>query len=576
MAEIIRMPKMSDTMSEGTIAAWHIKVGDAVKSGDIIADVETDKATMELESYESGTLLYIGIGQGESIPVDGIIAILGKPDEDYKSLLAGGEPVVDVPIITEAPKAVEPVVPVVTAAHVQNVNATVITMPKMSDTMTEGTIVSWLKKVGDKVKSGEMLAEVETDKATMELESYEDGTLLYIGVQVGEAIAVDGIIAIIGEAGADYGVLLNPQVGSQQSAAGGVPLGSQQPIADSPQPIVDSPQPESESPTSKVQSPESGLDSRLKASPLAKALAKEKGIDLSKISGTGENGRIVKRDVDASPQSIVDSPQSAVVGSQQSAVSSQQPIVQVVQSPKAITDAPITNHQSPITNDYEDTPVSNMRKTIARRLSESMFTAPHFYLTMEINMDKATELRATLNAVAPAKISFNDFVIKASSLALKQHPTINSSWLGDKIRKNNQINIGVAVAVDEGLLVPVVRNADQKTLSTINAEVKDYAAKAKDKKLQPKDWEGNTFSISNLGMFGIDEFTAIINPPDACILAVGGIKQTAGFREDGSVYPTSVMKVTLSCDHRVVDGASGAAFLQTLKKFLENPMLMLI
>ena len=573
MAEIIRMPKMSDTMSEGTIAAWHIKVGDTVKSGDIIADVETDKATMELESYESGTLLYIGIGQGESIPVDGIIAILGKPDEDYKSLLGGGEPVVDIPVITEAPKAIEPVAPVVTAAPVQNVNATVITMPKMSDTMTEGTIVSWLKKVGDKVKSGEMLAEVETDKATMELESYEDGTLLYIGVQVGEAIAVDGIIAIIGEAGADYGVLLNeaPLPATAARPEGGA--NSQQTVIDSSLPIVD---------TATPPLGVGGLDLRLKASPLAKALAKEKGIDLSKISGTGENGRIVKRDVaPLPPEGGVSSPQSAIspqstVGSQQSAVSSPQPIVQAVQSPKVITDAPITNHQSPITNDYEDTPVSNMRKTIARRLSESMFTAPHFYLTMEINMDKATELRATLNAVAPAKISFNDFVIKASSLALKQHPAINSSWLGDKIRKNNQINIGVAVAVDEGLLVPVVRNADQKTLSTINAEVKDYAAKAKDKKLQPKDWEGNTFSISNLGMFGIDEFTAIINPPDACILAVGGIKQTAGFKEDGSVYPTSVMKVTLSCDHRVVDGASGAAFLQTLKKFLENPMLMLI
>ena len=552
MAEIIRMPKMSDTMSEGTIASWHIKVGDTVKSGDIIADVETDKATMELESYESGTLLYIGIQQGESIPVDGIIAILGKPDEDYKSLLGGGdEPLVNIPVVAETVKVIEQVVAPV---PVQNIKATVIRMPKMSDTMTEGTIVSWLKKVGDKVKSGEMLAEVETDKATMELESYEDGTLLYIGVQVGEAIAVDGVIAIIGEAGADFNVLLNPKVGSQQSA-----VDSPQPIANSPQPIADSPQPES--------------DLRLKASPLAKALAKEKGIDLSKISGTGENGRIVKRDVDSSPQSIVHSPQSAAVSSQQSAVNSQQ---SRVQSPElsAVTKAPLSGAGG--ASDYEDTPVSNMRKTIARRLSESMFTAPHFYLTMEINMDKATELRTTLNAVAASKISFNDFVIKASSLALKQHPVINSSWLGDKIRKNNQINIGVAVAVDEGLLVPVVRNADQKTLSVINAEVKEYAAKAKDKKLQPKDWEGNTFSISNLGMFGIDEFTAIINSPDSCILAVGGIKQTAGFKEDGSVYPTAVMKVTLSCDHRVVDGASGAAFLQTLKKYLENPMLMLI
>lgn len=544
MAEVIRMPKMSDTMSEGTIAAWHVKVGDTIKSGDIIADVETDKATMELESYESGTLLYIGIPQGQSIIVDGIIAIVGKPGEDYQSLLGGNEAVESVaaaPTAVEAPTTPAPVA----VAPTQNINATVIRMPKMSDTMTEGTIVSWLKKVGDKVKSGEMLAEVETDKATMELESYEDGTLLYIGVQVGEAIPVDGIIAVIGEAGADYNALLSPQ------AAAPAPQQATTPIQ--------------QTTSAPVESHSDALaGDRVKASPLAKALAKEKGIDLSRVSGSGEGGRIVKRDI-AGGQPTVEVKQQA-----QTTTPSPQP------KPAAVVEQAPAISQPSSTASYEDTPVSNMRKTIARRLSESMFTAPHFYLTMEINMDKATELRTTLNTVATSKISFNDFVIKACSLALKQHPVINSSWLGDRIRKNNQINIGVAVAVDEGLLVPVVRNADQKTLSVINAEVKDYAAKAKDKKLQPKDWEGNTFSISNLGMFGIDEFTAIINPPDACILAVGGIKQTAGFREDGTVYPTSVMKVTLSCDHRVVDGASGAAFLQTLKKYLENPMLMLI
>lgn len=542
MAEVIRMPKMSDTMSEGTIAAWHVKVGDTIKSGDIIADVETDKATMELESYESGTLLYIGIPQGQSIIVDGIIAIVGKPGEDYQSLLGGNEAVESVaaaPTAVEAPTTPAPVA----VAPAQNINATVIRMPKMSDTMTEGTIVSWLKKVGDKVKSGEMLAEVETDKATMELESYEDGTLLYIGVQVGEAIPVDGIIAVIGEAGTDYNALLSPQ------AAAPAPQQATAPIQ--------------QTTSAPVESHSDALaGDRVKASPLAKALAKEKGIDLSKVSGSGDGGRIVKRDIAGG--------QPTVEVTQQAQTPSPQP------KPAAVVEQAPAISQPSSTASYEDTPVSNMRKTIARRLSESMFTAPHFYLTMEINMDKATELRTTLNTVATSKISFNDFVIKACSLALKQHPVINSSWLGDRIRKNNQINIGVAVAVDEGLLVPVVRNADQKTLSVINAEVKDYAAKAKDKKLQPKDWEGNTFSISNLGMFGIDEFTAIINPPDACILAVGGIKQTAGFREDGTVYPTSVMKVTLSCDHRVVDGASGAAFLQTLKKYLENPMLMLI
>jgi pyruvate dehydrogenase E2 component (dihydrolipoamide acetyltransferase) len=399
--------------------------------------------------------------------------------------------------------------------------------------------------VGDVVKSGDILAEVETDKATMELENYEDGTLLYIGAKEGEAVAVDGVIAIIGEAGANYQALLN----GGQSAA----VVSSQPTAAAEQPQTITPSPIAN------QSVES--DSRVKASPLAKALAQEKGVDLSKITGSGEGGRIVKRDIDAA------SPQSAVMPTQ--AVSKSSAPTATVMPTK---EASVTTQEGL----YEDTPVSQMRKTIARRLSESMFTAPHFYLTMEITMDKAMELRGKLNEVSPVKISFNDFVIKAAALALKQHPAINSSWLGDKIRKYHYVNVGVAVAVDEGLLVPVVRDADKKTLSVIASEVKEFAAKAKDKKLQPKDWEGNTFSISNLGMFGIDEFTAIINPPDACIMAVGGIKQTAAFKADGSVYATNVMKVTLSCDHRVVDGASGAAFLQTFKKLLENPLGMLV
>lgn len=402
--------------------------------------------------------------------------------------------------------------------------------------MTEGVLVAWLKKVGDKVKSGDILAEVETDKATMELENYEDGTLLYIGPKEGEAVPVDGIIAVIGEEGADFQALLNGQsAASDQPSA----VSSQEPLVNS-------------QPSANVTSVSSNdTDGRIKASPLAKALAKDKGVDLSKITGTGEGGRIVKKDIDAA---------------QPSAVSRQQPAV----SPQP-TAQPVA-----VQTDYEDTPVSQMRKTIARRLSESLFTAPHFYLTMEITMDKAMELRGKINEVSPVKISFNDMVIKAAALALKQHPAVNSAWLGDKIRKYNYVNIGVAVAVDEGLLVPVVRDADKKVLSVIAGEVKDMAGKAKDKKLQPKDWEGNTFSISNLGMFGIDEFTAIINPPDSCIMAVGGIKKVAAFKEDGTIYPTNIMKVTLSCDHRVVDGASGAAFLQTFKKLLENPLGMLV
>ena len=549
MAEVIRMPKMSDTMSEGVIAEWLKKVGDSIKSGDIIAEVETDKATMDLESYQEGTLLYIGVQKGEAIAVDGIMAIVGVPNEDYKALLNGEAPVppMEQPavVVADAPPAPTPVAASApapaAAAPTTKINATAILMPKMSDTMTEGTLVAWLKKVGDKVKSGDIIAEVETDKATMELENYEDGTLLYIGVQAGEAVAVDGVIAVVGQEGADYQALLNPQSPTPPLE----PLANSNGVAAAEVEVLSS---------------ETEATTRVKASPLAKALAHGKGIDLSKITGSGEGGRIVKRDLDtaqpavAAPAPVVAAPVAAPVVSQ----------------PAAIAPA------APSTGDYEDTPVSQMRKTIARRLSESMFTAPHFYLTMEIVMDKAMELRGKLNEVSPVKISFNDLVIKAAALALKQHPAVNSAWLGDKIRKYHYVNVGVAVAVDEGLLVPVVRDADKKTLSAIAGEVKEMAGKAKDKKLQPKDWEGNTFSISNLGMFGIDEFTAIINPPDACIMAVGGIKQTAAFNADGSVYPTNIMKVTLSCDHRVVDGASGAAFLQTFKKLLENPLGMLV
>ena len=541
MAEVIRMPKMSDTMTEGVIAAWHKKVGDVIKSGDIIAEVETDKATMDMESYQEGTLLYIGVEKGSAVPVDGILAIIGAPGEDYQALLGGGT----APAPAEAPAAPAPQevaapapAPVAAAAPAAPVNATVVRMPKMSDTMTEGVLVAWLKKVGDVVKSGDIIAEVETDKATMELENYEDGTLLYLGVKEGEAVPVDGIIAIVGEAGADYQSLLSPQAASTPAPAA--------PEAAASAPVT----------TAAPAAATSG-DGRIKASPLAKALAKDKGVDLSQIVGSGEGGRIVKKDIDGASAS---SPQPVAAATQPAA-------------PKAQPAAPAA---APAVGDFEDTPISQMRKTIARRLSESLFTAPHFYLTMEITMDKAMELRGKINEVSPVKVSFNDMVIKAAALALKQHPAINSAWLGDKIRKYNYVNVGVAVAVDEGLLVPVVRDADKKTLSVIASEVKDMAGKAKDKKLQPKDWEGNTFSISNLGMFGIDEFTAIINPPDSCIMAVGGIKKVAAFKEDGSIYPTNIMKVTLSCDHRVVDGATGSAFLQTFKKLLENPLGMLV
>ncbi len=540
MAEVIRMPKMSDTMEEGVIAEWHKKVGDSVKVGDILADVETDKATMELESYEEGTLLYIGIEKGASVPVDGIIAVVGKEGEDYKALLEGGSAAASAaetaPEEKNAPAPEK--APSVPAAPAASVNATVIRMPKMSDTMEEGVLVSWQKKVGDKVRSGDILAEVETDKATMELEAYDEGTLLYQGVEAGTSVPVDGIIAVIGEEGADYKALLNE--GTPQA-----PAQEQKPVETSATPASTA--------TENTGSPAADGD-RLKASPLAKKLAEEKGIDIKQVTGSGENGRIVKRDID----SFVPS-----------AASSETP------APAPAKTAPAAAAPAPA-GGYEDIPVSQMRKTIARRLSESLFTAPHFYVTMEINMDKAMALRPQLNEASTAKISFNDMVVKAAALALKHHPEVNSAWLGDKIRRYHYVNVGVAVAVDEGLLVPVIRDADKKGLAAISGEVKELAGKAKGKKLQPSDWEGNTFSVSNLGMFGVDEFTAIINPPDSCILAVGGIKKVAAFKEDGTVYPVNIMKVTLSADHRVVDGALAASFLQTFKGYLENPFSMLI
>ncbi|WP_138990501.1 pyruvate dehydrogenase complex dihydrolipoamide acetyltransferase [Larkinella sp. C7] len=553
MAELIRMPKMSDTMTEGVIAEWHKKVGDTVKSGDVLAEVETDKATMDLEAYDEGTLLYIGVEKGQSVPIDGILAVVGKSGEDFKALLDGNgssngsaEPKAEAPAEKTAPapatNGTEQPAPKAPAAPAANINASIIRMPKMSDTMTEGTIVAWHKKEGDTVKSGDVLAEVETDKATMDLEAYEEGTLLYIGAKEGTAVAVDDVIAVVGEKGADFQALLQ---------------GGGQPAAAAPEP--EAPKAEAQPAAAPAEtSTGNGHDSRVLASPLAKTIAKEKGVDLAKVQGSGPDGRIVKRDVETFQPAAQPAPAQAA------------PAPAAKPAAPAAQTAPAAQEGG-----YEDIPLSQMRKTIARRLSESLFTAPHFYLTMEINMDKAMDLRGKVNEVSPVKVSFNDFVLKAAALALKKHPAVNSSWLGDKIRRYSYVNIGVAVAVDEGLLVPVIRNADQKTLSTIAAEVKDLAGKAKDKKLQPKDWEGSTFSISNLGMFGIDEFTAIINPPDSCILAIGSIKQTVKF-EGEVAKPTNIMKVTLSCDHRSVDGATGASFLQTFKGLLENPFGMLV
>ncbi len=550
MAEIIRMPKMSDTMEEGVIAQWLKKVGDEIKPGDILAEVETDKATMELESYDEGILLHIGVEEKDSVPVNGVIAILGEKGENIDELLkeikSGGdgeaskeskeEPEEE----AEATKSEGDSEKGAEKIDTSEINATVITMPKMSDTMQEGTIASWLKKVGDEVKSGDVLAEVETDKATMELESYDDGTLLHIGVEEGDSVEVNGIIAIIGEKDADYETLLKAHKQQKEKPAG------EDKAAPKAEKEEEKSSPKSESqPEKTADTGSSSSNGRIKASPLAKKMAKEKGIDISLVKGSGDGGRIIKKDIEnfdpAKAPAAAAASTSAGVGKES----------------------------------FREEKVSQMRKVIAKRLAESKFTAPHFYLTMEINMDKAIEARKSMNEVAPVKISFNDMVIKAVAASLKQHPNVNSAWMGDKIRYNDHVHIGMAVAVEEGLLVPVIRFADSKSLSQISKEAKTLAGKAKNKELQPKDWEGNTFTVSNLGMFGIDEFTAIINPPDACILAIGGIRQTP-IVKDGEIVPGNLMKVTLSCDHRVVDGAIGSAFLQTVKNLLEDPVRLLI
>ena len=551
MAEVVKMPKMSDTMTDGVLAKWHKKVGDKVKPGDVLAEIETDKATMDFESYQEGTLLFIGIAEGESAPVDAVIAVVGNEGEDYKSALSGAVSAEAKPAESAAPAPVEDKKPAATPqpkVDTSKIPATVIRMPALSDTMTEGVINKWNFKVGDKVKSDDSLADVETDKATMEVVGYEDGTLLYIGPKEGEAAPVNGIIAIVGKEGTDITPLLQDNAAAPTAIAEEAPAAA--PVAATSAPV-------------ETTASSTADDSRVKASPLARKIAKDKGINLNDLKGSADGGRIVKKDIEAYTPSAAPAPVAASTPASAPAAA------------PAKAAAPVVIPQYVGQEKFTEKPVSQMRKVIAKRLSESLFTAPHFYITMSIDMDQAIAARGKINEVAPVKISFNDFVLKACAVALKQHPNINSSWLGDKIRYNEHINIGVAVAVEDGLLVPVVRFADGKSLSQISVEVKDFAQRAKAKKLQPADWEGSTFTISNLCMFGVDEFTAIINPPDACILAVSGIQQVPVVK-NGAVIPGNIMKVTLSCDHRVVDGATGSAFLLTLKSLLEEPVRLLV
>ena len=541
MATVINMPRLSDTMTEGTVATWLKKVGDTIKEGDILAEIETDKATMEFESFNSGVLLHIGIQEGESAPVDSLLAIIGKEGEDISALLSGGTPAPEAEVVSEkseektaeTPKqeSTPTSTPVAMPAGVK-----VITMPRLSDTMTTGTVATWLKKVGDEVKEGDILAEIETDKATMEFESFNSGTLLFIGINEGESAPVDSVLAIIGPAGTEIaGIAENYGKGETPAA-------------------VETPEKATEAPTKEAVQESTNTDNeRVFASPLAKQIAKDKGINLSQVKGSGENGRIVKSDVENFTA-------SAPVAAQ----TTSQPETQAVAKPFVPAGEVVT----------EEIKNSQMRKIIAKRLAESLFTAPHYNLTIEVNMDDAMKSRAIINAVPDTKVSFNDMVIKACAMALKKHPKINSQWKEDAITINHHVNIGVAVAVEDGLVVPVLKFTDAMSLSQIGAGVRDMAGRAKTKKLLPTEMEGSTFTVSNLGMFGIVEFNSIINQPNSAILSVGAIVEKPVVK-DGQIVVGNTMMLSLACDHRTIDGATGAQFLQTLKVFIENPVTML-
>jgi pyruvate dehydrogenase E2 component (dihydrolipoamide acetyltransferase) len=535
MAEVIRMPLLSDTMTEGKISVWNKQVGDKVQSDDSLADVETDKATMEVIPYVEGTLLYIGVEAGKAAKVNDIIAIIGKPGEDIQHLLPSNNAAPAAAPVQDALPVVEVAAPAIPS------DVTVIRMPLLSDTMTEGKIVVWNKQVGDAVKADDALADVETDKATMEVIGYADGTLLYQGVEAGKAAKVNDIIAIVGKASTDISAFL-PQLLQQ---------GSSTPSTSSVVSDVASASTDIHTVTASSHEASSS-DGRVKASPLAKSIAREKGIDLSLVHGSGDNGRIVKRDIDEYKPSAA-APASTTA------------------TPASVTVAPTPG----FTEGHTDIPLTQMRKIIAQRLSESMFTAPHFYLKTSVEMDALMEARIQMNKISPVKISFNDIMIKACALALTRHPDVNSSWMGEFIRQNHHVHIGSAIALPDGLIVPVIKHANLKTLSQIAADANALYEKARTKKIQPQEFTGNTFTISNLGMMDIDEFTAIINPPDSCILAVGKIQATPVVK-DGKFVIRHIMKLTLSCDHRSVDGAVGAQFLQTLKSYLENPSSMLV
>ena len=530
MAELIKMPRLSDTMEEGTVASWLKKVGDKIEEGDILAEIETDKATMEFESFYEGTLLYIGVQVGETTNVDDPLAIIGQPDEDYKSLLSSlNDSSTNVEVKKENTNKVEEIKKdIVTDNNSIPDGVTVVTMPRLSDTMEEGTVATWLKKVGDNVDEGDILAEIETDKATMEFESFQSGFLLYIGLQVGESAKVDDLLAIIGPKGVSVNHLVD-NFGKNNSSVDKIEEPISEPVET--KQIV-------ESPTIAVENKETVNNKRLFISPLAKKLALEKNININTISGSGENGRIIKIDIE---------------------------------NYKTGTPSSVTLD---LNESFEEVNHSQMRKTIAKRLGQSKFSAPHYYLSVEFDMSNAISFRNQYNSIPDTKISFNDIIVKATSMALSISPSVNSQWFEDKVRYNKHVHIGVAVGVEDGLVVPVLKFANQLNLSEIGGKVKDFAIKAKSKKLTPQEMEGSTFTISNLGMFDIESFTSIINLPNSAILSVGSIIEKPVVK-NGDIVVGNTMKLTLACDHRVIDGLTGAKFLQTLRGFVENPVTML-
>ncbi|MEZ4778949.1 MAG: 2-oxo acid dehydrogenase subunit E2 [Flavobacteriaceae bacterium] len=529
MAEIITMPRLSDTMEEGTVANWLKKVGDKVKEGDILAEIETDKATMEFESFHEGTLLHIGIKEGETAKVDALLAIIGNEGEDISGLLSGNSETTS----ASKPEAKKEVAAESSSSSRLPDGVEIITMPRLSDTMEEGTVASWLKKEGDSVQEGDILAEIETDKATMEFESFYSGTLLKIGIKEGESAKVDALLAIIGPAGTDVsGISMTTSKLSEKKVE--VPQTTEAPKEEKKELKV-----EARSVTLAPVSTSSG--GRIFASPLAKKIAEEKGINLASVKGTGENGRIIKSDIEN---------YQPVTGGGQAYIPAE------VES-------------------FDEVTNSQMRKTIAKRLGESKFTAPHYYLTIELDMDNAIASRNAINSDPDVKVSFNDMIVKACAMALRKHPKVNSQWAGEVTKIAKHIHVGVAVAVDDGLLVPVLKFTDQMTFSQIGSAVKELAGKARNKKLTPDEMQGSTFTVSNLGMFGIKEFTSIINQPNSAILSVGAIIQKPVVK-NGAIAIGNTMTVTLACDHRTVDGATGAQFLQTLRNYIENPVTMFV